>query len=164
MIRRRNRELGPTLPEPPRAAARPWDVPVEIEGPVDPPGDALMAYLAAGRPLPESAAMPQGAASDQLTAAPPLPTAHEAAVALNKCHDAVVAGLGSMGPAVLAMLAGLHHSLTGLIPDYPAALARPALHGFSVRPARSLDELDALLNRVEGVLLQLLPRGVGGNP
>ena len=164
MIRRRNTDPGPTPPEPTRGTARPWDVPLAARRPEDTPGDALKAYLAAVRPPPESAAMAQEAAADLLTQAPQLPTAIAAGAALNECHDAVVAGLGSMGPAVLALLAGVHHSLTGLIPDYPAELARPALRGFSVRPARNLDELDALLNRVEDVLLQLLPKVAGGTP
>jgi hypothetical protein len=64
------------------------------------------------------------------------------------------------GPALAAvqsLLAGLHRSFALLTPGYPTAAAPAGLWGFSPAPAASLDELDAQINRLEDVLLQLLP-------
>lgn len=110
------------------------------------------------RPDPPSAlcesAEPIAATGSEL---PPLPRPADGLAALvNLLAESERRG-GRSAAAVPSLLAGLHRSFALLTPGYPTAAAPPGLWGFSPAPAASLDELDAQLNRLEDVLLQLLP-------
>lgn len=86
-----------------------------------------------------------------------LPLPADGLTALERLLAELHTRCGEQGAAVRSLLAGLHRSFALLVPGYPTAAAPAALWGFSPAPAGSLDELDAQLNRLEDVLLQLLP-------
>jgi hypothetical protein len=95
-------------------------------------------------------------------AKPPLPLPADGVVALNALVDLVQSRLGRQAAAALPLLGALHRSFVLLAPGYPAMDARPELWGFATTPATTLDELDSQLNRLEDILLQLLPTEVLG--
>lgn len=90
-------------------------------------------------------------------ALPPLPLPADGLAALQRLLHELTTRCGNQGAAARSLLAGLHRSLVLLAPGYPAHAAPAELWGFSPAPAGHLDELDAQLNRLEEVLLQLLP-------
>jgi hypothetical protein len=70
-----------------------------------------------------------------------------------------------LGPAALPvdfLLAGVHRSLQAVLPVYAAGEVSAALRRFSVRPAATLPGVHELLNKLEDVLLRLLPEGGRG--
>lgn len=81
------------------------------------------------------------------------PNAAAGAVALKQLHDQLMARIPGQAVAMVPLLSALLRALYALIPGFPLHDVPLALRGFPVTPPRTLDELDALLNCIEDILL-----------
>lgn len=81
------------------------------------------------------------------------PSATAGAAALKQLHDQLMARVPGQAVAMVPLLSALLRALYLLIPGFPLDDVPTALRGFPVTPPRTLDELDALLNCIEDILL-----------
>lgn len=85
------------------------------------------------------------------------PDATAAVAALQTLHESLLSQLGVPAVAMVPMLSAILRSVYLLEPKAPVHATHPVLRGFPVTPPRTVDELEALFNRLEDILLLKVP-------